>query len=293
MKTYNYDVNNPPHCKNCDKILSHRSANCGAKFCSEDCKNQYSKMLQLERVESVRGRLCEICGKPLSDKQCVASVRTCSAKCAYELRVQLYGAVSDGHPDKFVQYSITNELRNDIDYCKAKSEYFKNIWKNQDFRESVVNRMTQNNPTMNKDVVDKIKNTKKQRGISNIFLGERGGNGHISKHEALLMDFCTNLGFEYNKAISTNSLRKQFPEEHFPTNYKPDFVNTEYKICVEVDGKSHLTKDGKMRDEKKERCLNMLGYKFLRFTNKEIELNIDAIYQQILQSLRNEEYIDG
>ena len=37
----------------------------------------------------------------------------------------------------------------------------------------------------------------------------------------------------------------------------------------------------------------MLGYKFLRFTNKQIDSDIDEVKKQILNCLRNEGYVDG
>lgn len=293
MRTYNYDINNPPHCKHCDVVLTHRLANTGASFCSWDCRIQYLDKLQLEKLNSVRGKVCEVCHKPLTDKQCLANTRTCSAKCAYELRVRLYGDVSEANPDKFVQYKINNELRKDKDYCESRSERLKTLWNDSAFRESVVKRMTYNNPVYKEGVIEKSNRTKEQHGILHTWVGTRGGNGKISECEALIYDFCIANGFLYNKAISTNSLRKQYPDKHFAVNYKPDFTNLEAKLCIEVDGSNHYTTEGRRLDAKKEFCLNTLGYTILRFSNEEIKSNLEDVKRTILSKLYEMGYQNG
>lgn len=146
--------------------------------------------------------------------------------------------------------------------------------------------MTTNNPVYMEGIVQKSNNTKEQKGILHTWLGTHGGNGKISPCEQLLYDFCISNGFVYNKAISTYALRKQYPEKHLGFNYKPDFTNFQYKLCIEVDGDSHKSVTGKLEDEKKEFCLNCLGYTVIRFSNNEVINNIETVKEVILKTLQ-------
>ncbi len=295
MRTYKYDVNNPPHCKNCNKLLTHAQANGGYTFCSFDCRNKYLKQEQENYIKSANPMItvCCICGNNLTYDQIRRGIKTCCAKCSYKLRVQLYGAVSEANPDKYVQYAITNRLRHDPELLEKQRNSMKRNWENKEFRDNVVTRMTLDNPVYRDGIVQKSNKTKEQKGILRKWAGVRGGNGKISPCELLLYDFCISNGFVYNKAINTYALRKQYPEKHLAFNYKPDFTNFQYKLCVEVDGSDHKTTEGQLKDQKKEFCLNYLGYTVIRFTNDMVINNIEAVKTSILETLRKLKCNDG
>lgn len=286
MKIYNYDINNPPRCLFCNSVLSHRLANVGYKFCSITCKRDYNFNQKQLKLDSAPKKMCEICKQPLTPQQVLDNRRVCSPKCAYELRVQLYGAVSEAHPDKFVQYATANDLRKNEQYCNKCGDFLRNLWKQEDFRKKQIDYMKTNNPVYKDGVVQKSNATKEQNGTLHTWMGVRGGNGKISDCEQLIYDFCIQHGFEYNKAINTYSIRKQYPDKHYGFNYKPDFTNFEYKLCVEVDGKAHYTTDGRLVDSKKEFCLNALGYTIIRFTNDEVKQNVKLVETIILNKLK-------
>lgn len=86
---------------------------------------------------------------------------------------------------------------------------------------------------------------------------------------------------------------KQYPEKHLAFNYKPDFTNFQYKLCIEVDGDSHKSVAGRLEDKKKEFCLSCLGYTVIRFTNDMIKDDIDAVKNAILKSLQELKYTNG
>jgi very-short-patch-repair endonuclease len=58
--------------------------------------------------------------------------------------------------------------------------------------------------------------------------------------------------------------------EGYPTHYKIDFADPVNKIAIEVQGQSHSTVLGKMRDEKKRLLLEERGWKVFYITNKEV-----------------------
>jgi very-short-patch-repair endonuclease len=50
-----------------------------------------------------------------------------------------------------------------------------------------------------------------------------------------------------------------------------DFYLPKYKLCIEVDGDYHNTKDQQLRDKYRTSYLNKRGFKVHRFTNNESE----------------------
>lgn len=62
-------------------------------------------------------------------------------------------------------------------------------------------------------------------------------------------------------------LRILHPEKRFAQNYKPDFVNLENRIAIEIDGDNHNNPKQRELDKKKTLALNYYGYGVFRFTN--------------------------
>lgn len=75
----------------------------------------------------------------------------------------------------------------------------------------------------------------------------------------------------YNYVIPTKLYRDAFPNESIPHAYKPDFVNIVNKVCIEIDGDNHTTKYQQELDRKKDKCLNFLGFRVVRFSHKQID----------------------
>ena len=281
MKVFNYYPMKIPVCKCCDKPLTHNQLRNNGKFCSSYCYRQYNRNQKLNSAT----KNCLICNKPLTTKQMLAGTCTCSAKCAYHWRVQRYGEASEANPNKYVQYSTTNALRHDSNYIDKCSKELKQRWQQSEFRQGVIKRMTEHNPSQVPEIQRKIRHSKEAHGILHTFTGIRGGNSHISSAEQVLYSFCIDNGFLYNYAINTYALRLQYPDEHYGFNYKPDFVHLPAKLCIEIDGNSHNVKEQKLLDVKKEKCLSLLGYKTIRFCNKDVLENTQDVKAKILQSL--------
>jgi hypothetical protein len=91
----------------------------------------------------------------------------------------------------------------------------------------------------------------------------RGGNGHPPTLPQQIMKdvLLGNWILEY--AISLGGR-----QVNFSTCYKVDLGNPDLKIAIEVDGASHHAR--KELDKKKDLKLDSLGWKVLRFWNKDI-----------------------
>lgn len=222
------------------------------KCCSKECGEKlHSITLQKKKQEKYNSmpiKYCEFCNKQLEPWQ----NRFCNTSCSAKWRMKTYGKVKVSEEGK-----------------KHQSESMKTLWNRPEFRENNHKRMTENNPVYQPGVVEKTRQSiLKHGGYKNYF---KYGNGKMSVYEQIAWETLKELGFEYNQAISTYSLRQKYPEKHIGFNYKPDFLHREKKICIEIDGPNHFSKNTQELDKKKDWCLSQLGYKVIRFTHEDID----------------------
>ena len=64
-------------------------------------------------------------------------------------------------------------------------------------------------------------------------------------------------------------------------NYIVDFYCPKLKLVVEADGGQHFTDQSLEYDKNRTEFLNSLGIKVIRFTNKEINKNIDGCMEKL------------
>jgi len=84
----------------------------------------------------------------------------------------------------------------------------------------------------------------------------------------------------------------KFRRQHAIDRFIIDFYFAAGRLCVEVDGDSHAEPDQKEYDEARTEWLNDHGYTVIRFSNREIFGQFDAVLDAILrecQKLRNEQ----
>ena len=83
--------------------------------------------------------------------------------------------------------------------------------------------------------------------------------------------------------LRSKKLGVKFRRQHIIEFYIPDFVALSIRLIVEVDGKIHLKQ--KKEDAERTRRLEMLGYKVLRFTNEEVENDIEQVLKIIKKNV--------
>lgn len=199
-------------------------------------------------------KCCYYCGKEIhvSNDRAKNGVMFCSRQCSAFWRNKHYGA---------------NLIKEEVRIENAKR--LREMWKDDSFRKSVSKRMRENNPSKNPEVKKKIVNSIRNGvGYKNQF---KYGNGKISLYESKAMDILSPFGFVYNFAINTERARKAFPDKRYAYSYKPDFLNMDLKLCIEIDGNNHKNDSIKLLDRKKEECLNYLGYKVIRYTHEDVD----------------------
>jgi len=84
--------------------------------------------------------------------------------------------------------------------------------------------------------------------------------------------------------------RKQLKEFQFYRqknigNYIVDFYCPAAKLIVEVDGGQHYSEENIVKDEVRDRFLNDLGFRVLRFSNSDVFKNIEGVVTRIYDHL--------
>lgn len=179
-------------------------------------------------------------------------------------------------------YQRSNFLKTGKVYCSKECssqvqyvafvEKGKEFRKTKEFRQASSERMKKNNPMW----MDGIKEKMIESSKGKTFLS-RGGNGQLTKHQ-MMLHLATGFPMEY--PINTFEVRDKF--ESVPNNYKVDLAIVDKKIAIEVDGASHKLKKWKFLDKRKTEILNALGWKVIRFTNEEVERNLNKCVKIIL-----------
>jgi very-short-patch-repair endonuclease len=88
-----------------------------------------------------------------------------------------------------------------------------------------------------------------------------------------------------NRKLMNLKFRRQHPINH----YIADFFCNEKRLIIEVDGNVHNTKESKEYDEARTNDLASMGIYVLRFTNDEVEKNMPAVLQRIINFITNNE----
>ncbi len=98
---------------------------------------------------------------------------------------------------------------------------------------------------------------------------------HQTNAEALLWQLLR------NRQIANAKFRRQHPIE----GYIADFYCHEHKLIVELDGSQHFTELGIQKDAARTHRLNELGISVLRFDNRQIFLETEAVLEVIYNAL--------
>ncbi|HEX9916887.1 MAG TPA: endonuclease domain-containing protein [candidate division Zixibacteria bacterium] len=78
-----------------------------------------------------------------------------------------------------------------------------------------------------------------------------------------------------NRQLGGAKFRRQCSVDRFIL----DFYCPECKVGIEADGGQHYKKCSRKQDELRTKELNKLGIKIMRFTDREILVNTDGVYE--------------
>ena len=71
-------------------------------------------------------------------------------------------------------------------------------------------------------------------------------------------------------------------------NYIVDFYAPSVSLVIEVDGSQHLEMEHRVQDEIRDEFLVHLGLTVLRFDNRQVLCEIDAVVEKIFQTLNDQ-----
>ena len=84
-------------------------------------------------------------------------------------------------------------------------------------------------------------------------------------------------------------LGKKFRRQHSINRYIVDFVCVECDIAIELDGAPHFSELGKEYEAERTRFLEAEGIVILRFENRILYQNIEAVLETIREAVRKRE----
>ena len=79
----------------------------------------------------------------------------------------------------------------------------------------------------------------------------------------------------------------KFRKQHPIGDYIADFICIEKKIVIEVDGGYHNTLEQQQDDRVRTIDIEKMGYNVIRFTNEEVEHDLQNVIMKIKQTLYN------
>ncbi|MDD4096612.1 MAG: DUF559 domain-containing protein [Oscillospiraceae bacterium] len=150
---------------------------------------------------------------------------------------------------------------------------------NRKYAAVISQRMKTDNPMNCPEVRRKMAATLNRIGHAPVV---RGGNGAG-------MTRCQEVFLE---KVGKNIARPEYAislgrhESGYPTNYKVDIAIPDHKIAVEIDGASHGLIERQRQDVKKDEKLASLGWKVFRFTNDDVDENVDFCVRLVSAEIR-------
>ena len=87
------------------------------------------------------------------------------------------------------------------------------------------------------------------------------------------------------QALRNRNLRYKFRRQHPIDRFVVDFYCAQVKLCIEVDGPSHLDPGQNEYDAARTAFLEENGYKVIRFNNDDVRYDLDAVIDIIIRTI--------
>ena len=91
----------------------------------------------------------------------------------------------------------------------------------------------------------------------------------------------TNAEDKLWQRLRNNQLGSKVRRQHVIEDFIIDFAFLNEKLLIEVDGGYHNDDQQKIYDDMRTHVMGELGYEVLRFTNEEVEQNIEDVLTKI------------
>lgn len=85
----------------------------------------------------------------------------------------------------------------------------------------------------------------------------------------------------WSKILNKQFKGLKFIKQHGIDRYIVDFCCRSKKIIIEIDGDSHATNQGIKIDKERTRFLESLGYRIIRYNNRDVLNNIEGVFADL------------
>lgn len=110
----------------------------------------------------------------------------------------------------------------------------------------------------------------------------KGAKPDLFKKAKLLRENMTESETKLWKLLrKKDALGYRFRRQHPFGHYILDFYNHELKLCIEIDGGYHQSVDQKVRDKERDKFTDFNDVAVLRFTNNEVNNDIEKVLEKI------------
>jgi len=89
------------------------------------------------------------------------------------------------------------------------------------------------------------------------------------------------------RVLRNRSLQYKFRRQHPIENFIVDFYCAQAKLCIEIDGSSHLEPSQAEYDDARTAYLEESGGTVIRFTNDDVRYNLDAVVEEIISKIES------
>jgi very-short-patch-repair endonuclease len=89
----------------------------------------------------------------------------------------------------------------------------------------------------------------------------------------------------WSKLRGTGLKGHKFRRQYSVKNYVLDFYCPKQKLAIEIDGDSHFADGAEEYDRERQTVIESYGIRFLRFTNAEVNENIEGVVMRIMEHL--------
>jgi very-short-patch-repair endonuclease len=87
------------------------------------------------------------------------------------------------------------------------------------------------------------------------------------------------------RVLRNRNLEYKFRRQHPIDRFIIDFYCAKAKLCIEIDGASHLEPEQAEYDLVRSEFLEELGYQVIRFTNDDVRYNINVVVDEITRTV--------
>src|SRR5690606_2787762 len=92
--------------------------------------------------------------------------------------------------------------------------------------------------------------------------------------------------FLWNELKDNKIEGRKFRRQHSINNFIVDFYCASEQLIIELDGQAHLNPTAEENDRRRDRILEGMGFKVLRFENKMVFENLESVLKEIRDNFR-------